>query len=104
MSRKKAKPATACTRVAKNFETLLRAAADGSLCLMECQRVDTGEAVAVVCAVNRRHNLVTGEVDEVAMVPFAIMLEGNPYAMLNPPNPEGGFFDGPGEPLEARPA
>lgn len=26
------------------------------------------------------------------MVPFALMLNGNPYELLNPPKPEGGFM------------
>lgn len=31
--------------------------------------------------------------DETTLTPFAVLFNGNPYEMLNPPAPEGGFFD-----------
>jgi hypothetical protein len=70
----------------KNFETLRRAVFQGDAALMECQVAATGEVVAVVCAVNRLPN------GDVEFVPIATMFAGNPYEMLNPPNPEGGFL------------
>lgn len=37
-----------------NFNTLLRAAADGNLALMECRDAATGEPRYVLCAVGRK--------------------------------------------------
>ena len=70
-----------------NFETLRAAFENGDVALLECQLKATGEPVAVVVAVNR-------DSDEFAFVPFAMMFNGNPYEMLNPPDPDGGFNDG----------
>lgn len=67
-----------------NFETLREAFENGDVALLECRLKTTGEQVAVVVAVNR-------ESDELAFVPFAMMFNGDPYEMLNPPNPDGGF-------------
>ena len=36
-----------------NFQTLLRAAGDGNLALMECQDAQSGEPRFVICAVGR---------------------------------------------------
>jgi hypothetical protein len=69
-----------------NFETLRKAFENGDVALLECQLKTTGEAVAVVVAVNR-------DGGELAFVPVAMMFNGNPYEMLNPPNPDGGFHD-----------
>ena len=70
----------------QNFDTLRQAFAAGDVALMECQLAETGEPVAVICAANRL-------VDEaVQFAPFAMMFQGNPYEMLNPPNPDGGFY------------
>ena len=67
-----------------NFETLKHAFANGDVALMECQLVANGETVAAIVAVNR-----TGE--DFEFVPFAMMFNGNPFEMLNPPDPNGGF-------------
>jgi hypothetical protein len=48
--------------------------------------VATGEPVAVVCAANRQED------GSVEFAPFAMLFPGNPYEMLNPPQPEGGFY------------
>lgn len=56
-----------------NFDTLLRAAEDGNLCLLECQDKATGKYVAVVCAVNEEED------DVVSLVPIAKLFEGDPY-------------------------
>jgi hypothetical protein len=53
---------------------------------MECQLVATGEPVAVVCAAHREAE------QSVAFVPFAMFFPDDPYRLLNPPDPEGGFF------------
>ena len=69
----------------QNFDTLRQAFCAGDVALMECQLAVTGEPVAVICAANR---LADGAV---AFAPFAMMFQGNPYEMLHPPNPDGGF-------------
>lgn len=69
----------------RNFETLRKAVLQGDVALMECQLAATGEVVAVICAANR---LPGGEVE---FVPFTTMFNGNPYELVNPPNPDGGF-------------
>jgi hypothetical protein len=76
---------TMCRALAPNFETLKRAAAAGDLALLECRLVATGETVAAIVAVS-----TDGEGG--SFTPFAVMLCGNPYEMLEPPNPDGGFF------------
>ena len=63
-----------------NFETLLRAARDGRLSLMECTCAKTGEPRYVICAVQ-------GEIGgTITMVPFGHMFEGdNPFENYLPP-------------------
>lgn len=61
-----------------NFKTLLRAADDGNLALMECQDAATGEARYVLCAVGR-------DGDDYVMTPFGHLAEGNPYEAYLPP-------------------
>lgn len=73
-----------------NFNTLAKAFDAGEAALMECQHATTGETVAVICAANR---LPDGVIE---FVPFATLLDGNPFELLNPPA-SGGRFIGPGE-------
>lgn len=68
----------------QNLQTLLQAARNGHLAVVECQDKATGQPVAILCALSP-----AGE--EVDIVPFARMFAGNPYDELNPPNPDGGF-------------
>ena len=70
----------------KNFDTLHEAFANGDVALMECQLAATGENVAVICAANR------GPDGEIEFAPFAMLFNGNPYELVNPPNPDGGFL------------
>ena len=70
-----------------NFDTLQQAFQNGDVALMECELVATGEPVAVLCAANHHPN------GDVEFAPFAMMFAGNPYEMLNPPKPEGGFHE-----------
>jgi hypothetical protein len=70
----------------QNFHTLQQAFRAGDVALMECQLAATGEAVPVICAANRQSD------GSVEFAPFAMLFNGNPYEMLNPPNPEGGFY------------
>jgi hypothetical protein len=68
-----------------NFETLRKAILAGDAALVECQMAATGQEVAVVCAANR---LADGSIE---FAPFAMLFNDNPYEMVNPPNPDGGF-------------
>lgn len=61
-----------------NFQTLLRAAGDGNLALMECQDTQTGEPRFVICAVSR-------DGSDYVMTPFGHLVEGNPYDAYVPP-------------------
>lgn len=67
-----------------NLKTLIRAAKDDSLAVMECQDRATGKTVNVLCCVGFDNG-------EYVFTPFATMFDGNPFDMLNPPDPAGGF-------------
>jgi hypothetical protein len=70
----------------KNFNTLQRASGNGDLALMDARRRADGKSVALVCAVQH-------EADEsVTMVPLAIMVEGDPYELFDPPDPDTGGY------------
>jgi hypothetical protein len=68
-----------------NFDTLQQAFRNGDVAMMECELVATGEPVAVVCAANRQED------GSVEFAPFAMLFNDNPYELLSPPKPEGGF-------------
>lgn len=70
-----------------NFNTLISAANAGCLALMEVQRVADEKPVAALCAVG-------WDGDEYTFTPFATMVEGNPFELFNPPDPDNpaGFF------------
>ena len=61
-----------------NFNTLLTAAKDGNLALMECTEVGSGETRYVLCAVGR-------DGDAYVMTPFGHLAPGNPYDAYIPP-------------------
>lgn len=63
-----------------NFETLLRAAADGNLALMECVDAATGTQRYVICAVGR-------DGEDFVFTPFGHLAKGNPYEAYVPPEP-----------------
>ena len=63
-----------------NFDTLVLAAKNDDLALMECTDAVTGEVVITICVVIE---LCTGEVD---FMPVAKLFNGNPYEELNPPS------------------
>ena len=79
-SKKVKKVRKSCSLQSENFDTLSRAFKNGDVCLMECTVKKTGEKVAVICAVCR-DNLGM----EFEMMPFAVMINDNPYEVLNPP-------------------
>ena len=61
-----------------NFETLLRAAADGNLALLECTDAATGEPRYVITA-------VAPDGDEYQLTPFGHLATGNPFEDYVPP-------------------
>ena len=69
----------------QNFETLRQAFANDDVALLECELAATGEAVAVLCAANRHAD------GEIEFAPFGMMFNGNPFEIVNPPKPDGGF-------------
>jgi hypothetical protein len=64
--------------ISKNFDTLLRAASNGNLALMECTDAITGEPRYVICAVGR-------EGTDYLFTPFGHLADGNPYDAYLPP-------------------
>ena len=64
-----------------NFNTLLRAAGDGNLALMECLDAVTGEPRYVLFAEE-------SENDDYINVPFGHLADGNPYDAYLPPDPD----------------
>jgi hypothetical protein len=63
-----------------NFQTLLRAAQDGNLALMECLDAGTREPRFFLCAVGR-------EDGDYVFMPFGHLADGNPYNAYLPPDP-----------------
>jgi hypothetical protein len=61
-----------------NFDTLLRAASDGRLVLMECLDAVTRETRYVLCAVRNDNG-------EYVFTPFGHLADGNPYDAYLPP-------------------
>ena len=62
-----------------NFQTLLRAAENGDLALMECADALTGETRYVICAGGR-------EGSDFLFTPFGHLADGNPYEAYVPPS------------------
>lgn len=62
-----------------NFQTLLRAAQDGNLALVECNDTITGDARYVICAVGRNRR-------GIVMTPFGHLADGNPHDAYLPPD------------------
>lgn len=65
----------------RNFETLLRAAEDGNLALLECTDTATGEPRYVLCAVARDEDTTF------VMTPFGHLADDNPFDLYRPPDP-----------------
>jgi hypothetical protein len=64
-----------------NFDTLLRAASEGNLALMECLDTATREPRYVICAVGRSDG-------EYVFTPFGHLSDGNPYDAYLPAHPD----------------
>jgi hypothetical protein len=62
----------------KNFDSLLRAAEQGDLALLECADAVTGEPRYVICAVGR-------DGEDYVMTPFGHLHDGNPFEAYKPP-------------------
>jgi hypothetical protein len=62
----------------RNFETLLRAAGEGDLALLECADAVTGAPRYVICAVGREDGAYV-------MTPFGHLHDGNPFDAYVPP-------------------
>lgn len=62
----------------RNFQTLLRAAEQGDLALMECADAATGAPRYVICAVGRADG-------DYVMTPFGHLHDGNPFEAYVPP-------------------
>ena len=62
-----------------NFQTLLRAAADSNLALMECIDAVTREPRYVICAVGR-------DGTDFLFTPFGHLADGNPFDAYLPPS------------------
>jgi hypothetical protein len=62
----------------RNFQTLLQAAEQGDLALMECADAQTGEPRYVICAVGR-------EGSDYCFTPFGHLHDGNPFEACLPP-------------------
>lgn len=63
----------------ENFKTLLKAAENGDLALIECRDAKTGVDVIAICAVFNDNEGMCNT------VPLAKMFDGNPYEELIPP-------------------
>ncbi|MCP5400460.1 MAG: hypothetical protein H6921_14660 [Sphingomonas sp.] len=63
----------------RNFQTLLRAAEQGDLALMECADAVTGDVRYVICAVGRE------EGGDFLFTPFGHLHDGNPFDAYIPP-------------------
>jgi len=61
-----------------NLATIIAAARNNDLCLMECRDAATGETVIALCAAHR-------EGKEIVFSPLAKLFNGNPYEELTPP-------------------
>lgn len=62
-----------------NFDTLLRAADDGALALVIAIRKADQRPVALVCAMQQNDD------ETITPVPFAVMVEGNPFELFDDP-------------------
>lgn len=62
-----------------NFETLLKAAKNGDLVLISAIRKSDRQPVALICATQRNED------DTITPVPFAEMVNGNPFELYEDP-------------------
>ncbi|MEQ8285730.1 MULTISPECIES: DUF6117 family protein [Rhodospirillales] len=65
--------------VSANFQTLLRAAENGDLALMECTDIHSEAPRYIIAAVQR------GDKKDCDSTPFGHLAEGNPFEAYRPP-------------------
>lgn len=70
-----------------NFNMMERAAADGALCIMDAYDKQLKKSVVLVCATQKSAGLFE-------FVPFAVMIDGNPYERYAPPAHSGTGYEG----------
>jgi hypothetical protein len=68
-----------------NFNTMLLAAKNGDLALLDCRDKKTGKQVHVACAVHQEPD------GEYHISPFAKLFDGDPYEEVDPPARGGGY-------------
>lgn len=67
-----------------NFRTLCDAMVHGDVCLVEAQRKDNDKVVAAIC--------IAEWIDGICqLTPVALLIESDPFHILRPPHPDGGF-------------
>lgn len=69
--------------VKKNYNTLTKAMKDGQTCIVKTRRVKDGSDVILVCAIN-----APDEDDQIELIPFAEMIQGNPFELYEKPTPD----------------
>lgn len=70
----------------RNFQTLLKAARNDDLALMECLDAETRELRYVLCAVGR-------DGEDYVFTPFGHLAPGNPFDAYLPPADGDGFAE-----------
>jgi len=65
--------------ISANFQTLLRAAENGDLALMECTDIHSEAPRYVIAAVRR------GDKGDYVFTPFGYLAEGSPFEAYTPP-------------------
>lgn len=69
----------------QNLDTLKQAFRNNDVAILEYQRKSDLKTVALLVAVGSDNGDYT-------FTPFAEMIDGNPFELYNPPNPNGGFL------------
>ena len=70
----------------RNFQMLAHAFNNRDVVLVECQVVETGQTIPVICAINHRPP------NRIEIIPCAELLSGNPYRLVNLPRADGNGF------------
>ncbi len=79
MTRRQRRPPALLRGYRENFNTLLRAAGQRDLALVSAIRKADQKPVALVCAMQRNEDFT------IMPVPFAVMVEGNPFELFEDP-------------------
>ena len=65
--------------VKENFNTMLKAAKNGQIAAVSAVRKEDQKPVVLVCAMQ------TNEDETITAVPFAVMIDGNPFELFEDP-------------------